>query len=96
MLLHYWDMEAVRKILKKSYDSLKVGGMIIIHDAHINKKKTGPVSVAEYSVLLMFSTEGKCYSISELYSLLKETGFKDLKYVPAALNRSIIIGKRAV
>ncbi len=93
-VLHDWDNEAVKKLLRKSYNSLKPGGIIVIHDAHINKKKTGPVSVAEYSALLMFSTEGKCYSVSELFAFLKETGFKDLKYLPAALNRSVITGKK--
>ena len=54
------------------------GGMIMIHDAHLNAEKNGPLPVAEYSVLLMFSTEGRCYSISEMEDMLDETEFSEI------------------
>jgi predicted O-methyltransferase YrrM len=93
-ILHDWDVKEVKTILNNSYDNLKPGGMIILHDAHINKDKSGPVSIAEYSVLLMFLSEGKCYSIGEMNDLLKEAGFKDTKYKPTILNRSIITARK--
>ena len=68
--------------------------MIINHDAHINEDKTGPVSVAEYSVLLMFLSEGKCYSTTEMKELLEGAGFQDIKYTPTILNRSIITARK--
>jgi predicted O-methyltransferase YrrM len=89
-VLHDWDFPEVRSILKNSYRSLQPGGKIIIHDAHINRRKTGPVSVAEYSVLLMFLSEGKCYSVKEMEDLLTETGFNNIEVKPAAYNRSAI------
>jgi SAM-dependent methyltransferase len=91
-VLHDWDFNEVRVILKNSYSSLNPGGKIIIHDAHINRTKTGPISVAEYSVLLMFLSEGKCYSIKEMKDVLKETGFKNIEYHPTIYNRSVITG----
>jgi predicted O-methyltransferase YrrM len=89
-VLHDWDINEVKTILKNSFRNLESGGMIIIHDAHINEAKTGPLSVAEYSVLLMFLSEGKCYSITEMRDILEEPGFRDIKYKPTILNRSII------
>jgi 2-polyprenyl-3-methyl-5-hydroxy-6-metoxy-1,4-benzoquinol methylase len=93
-VLHDWDLPEVKTILRNSYHHLKSGGMIVLHDAHINKTKTGPLSVAEYSVLLMFLSEGKCYSIDEMQELLTEIGFKDIKYKPTILNRSIITARK--
>jgi predicted O-methyltransferase YrrM len=93
-VLHDWDTKAVKIILKNSYDNLTPGGTIVIHDAHINSTKTGPVSVAEYSVLLMFLSEGKCYSITEMKDILKETGFGDIEYKPTVLNRSVITARK--
>ena len=93
-VLHDWDFREVRSILEKSYDNLNQDGLIIVHDAHINRTKTGPISVAEYSVLLMFLSEGKCYSITEMKDLMEEIGFKDIQYIPTILNRSIIIGRK--
>ena len=91
-VLHDWDFDEAKCILESSFNNLEPGGMVIIHDAHINDTKTGPLSVAEYSVLLMFLTEGKCYSTSEMKQILEETGFKDIQYRPTILNRSIITG----
>jgi SAM-dependent methyltransferase len=91
-VLHDWDFREVRSILKNSLASLNPGGKIIIHDAHINRKKTGPVSVAEYSVLLMFLSEGKCYSIKEMEDTLLEIGFRNIEFRPTIYNRSVITG----
>jgi predicted O-methyltransferase YrrM len=89
-VLHDWDIKEVKSVLKNSFENLNPGGTIIIHDAHINKAKSGPLSVAEYSVLLMFLSEGKCYSVLEMKNLLEETGFKNIEFKPTVLNRSII------
>jgi predicted O-methyltransferase YrrM len=93
-VLHDWDIPEVKTILSNSFRNIESGGMIIVHDAHINEDKTGPLSVAEYSVLLMFLSEGKCYSITEIRDLLLEAGFKDIEYKPAILNRSVVTGKK--
>jgi predicted O-methyltransferase YrrM len=93
-VLHDWDIKEVKSVLDNSYRNLKSNGVVIIHDAHINEDKTGPLSVAEYSVLLMFLSEGKCYSIKEIKEILEEAGFSDIEYRPTILNRSIIIGRK--
>jgi predicted O-methyltransferase YrrM len=89
-VLHDWDVNEVRLVLKNSFENLKPGGIIIIHDAHINNAKTGPISAAEYSVLLMFLSEGKCYSTGEMKELLEGTGFKEVSFRHTILNRSIV------
>jgi hypothetical protein len=91
---HDWDMEENRQLVRKSYQALNKNGMIMIHDAHLNHEKNGPLSVAEYSVLLMFSTRGKCYSLGELEELLMTEGFVEVGYRQTAGNRSIITGKK--
>ena len=93
-VLHDWDLPEVRTVLKNSHENLSPDGIIILHDAHVNKSKTGPLSVAEYSVLLMVLSEGKCYSFAEMKDLLEEVGFHDVEYRPTILNRSIVIGKK--
>jgi hypothetical protein len=92
--MHDWDFNENKKLIRKSYQSLNKNGIIMIHDAHINREKDGPLSVAEYSVLLMFSTNGKCYSIGEMEDLLISEGFADIKYQKTVGNRSIITGRK--
>ncbi len=93
-VLHDWDVPECKTILKNCYQTLNTGGMIVLHDTHLNKSKTGPVDIAEYSVLLMLLSEGKIYSVKEMQDLLEEAGFKDIEYKPTILNRSIITARK--
>jgi SAM-dependent methyltransferase len=90
-VLHDWDVPVVKQLLAASFKSLAPGGRLAIHDAHLNADKSGPLHVAEYSVMLMHSTEGRCYSIAEMESYLKDAGFCETKLVPTAASRSIIV-----
>lgn len=94
-VLHDWDEPVVKKLLAKSFEALLPGGMLVIHDAHINVEKTGPLPVAAYSALLMNITEGKCYSIREMEDYLSEAGFKEMKFIPTAADRSMITATKA-
>ena len=93
-VLHDWDEPLVKKLLAKSFEYLEPGGMLIIHDAHINAEKTGPLAVAAYSALLMNISEGKCYSIAEMNGYLEQTGFTELDYFPTAADRSVITARK--
>jgi SAM-dependent methyltransferase len=93
-VLHDWDFPEVRVILRNSYRALKPGGLLIIHDAHINREKTGPLPVAAYSALLMHSTQGKCYSIGESEGLLAELGYGDFSFSATAVDRGILTARK--
>jgi acetylserotonin N-methyltransferase len=93
-VLHDWDEPIVRDLLAKSQAALPADGLLIIHDAHINADKTGPLHVAEYSALLMNITEGKCYSIGEMRAYLRDAGFEWLDYQPTAVSRSYILARK--
>ncbi|MBK7997581.1 MAG: methyltransferase domain-containing protein [Verrucomicrobia bacterium] len=93
-VLHDWDAPVARQILAKSARALTPGGTLVIHDAHINETKTGPLPVAKYSALLMHSTEGKCYSLAEMRGYLGALGFTDFQFRETAVDRSIITVRR--
>lgn len=93
-VLHDWNEKTVEQLLRKSYEALSPGGLLVIHDVHINEEKTGPYPNAAYSALLMHSTEGKCYSLSELYPMLRSLGFDHLQSVPTAADRSFVHARR--
>jgi hypothetical protein len=93
-VLHDWGDGGVRELLAKSAAALPAGGMIIIHDAHVNADKTGPLPVAAYSALLMTITAGKCYSEKEMAGYLTEAGFGDFACAPTAADRSVITARK--
>src|SRR5664279_6410251 len=47
-VLHDWDGPQVEQLLAKSYAALMPGGMIVVHDAHIDAAKIGQLPVAAY------------------------------------------------
>jgi hypothetical protein len=93
-VLHDWDFPKVRALLGHSFAALEPGGQVVIHDAHINREKTGPLPVASYSAMLMHSTEGKCYSIGEMEGLLGEAGFVQFQFNPTVVDRSVLTARK--
>lgn len=94
-VLHDWDEPKVRMLLRRSHEALPWGGMLLIHDVHVNAAKNGPFAAAAYSALLMTITEGRCYSVRELEEWLEELGFSDFKFGETAADRSVISAVKA-
>ncbi len=94
-VLHDWDTPKVKEIIAASARALPPGGLMVIHDAHLNADKSGPLPVAEYSVILMHSTEGKCYSVGEMSTYLQEGGFVEIEHHATAADRSVMIARKA-
>ena len=93
-VLHDWDEPVVRQMIGKSFDALPPGGLIVIHDAFLNAAKDGPLHVAEYSVLLMHSSEGRCYSTREFERYLTDAGFRDVTHRDTAAARGVMTATR--
>lgn len=89
-VLHDWDEPVVRQLLSKSFDALRSPGLIVVHDAFLNAAKDGPLHVAEYSVLLMHSSEGRCYSVREMEEYLTDAGFRTVKHADTAAARGVM------
>jgi len=89
-VLHDWDVPTVKDLVQRSFTALEPGGMLIVHDAHLNDEKTGPLHVAEYSVMLMHACEGRCYSTAEMRDYLVEAGFTNVMFRDTAAARSVM------
>jgi predicted nicotinamide N-methyase len=90
-VLHDWDVPEVRQLMKASADALPAGGWLIVHDAFLTPAKDGPLPVAEYSVVLLHITQGRCYSTKEIEDIGAEFGFEPLTHVPSAVGRSAVV-----
>ncbi|HSH94934.1 MAG TPA: methyltransferase [Roseimicrobium sp.] len=93
-VLHDWDVPKVRQLLEKSFAALPNGGLLAVHDVHINEEKTGPYPAAAYSALLSNITEGKCYSIGEMRDMLTVAGFVGMQFNLTAADRSVITARK--
>jgi len=93
-VLHDWDVPVVTALLNKSFAALPPGGLVVIHDAFLNATKTGPLHVAEYSVLLVHASEGRCYSTAEMETYLEAAGFAQPRYTEGAAARGIMTARK--
>lgn len=93
-VLHDWDEASVRELLAKSAAALPPGGRLVIHDAHLDADKTGPLAVAEYSVFLMHATVGRCYSVRELGIWLEAEGLADVLHLDTTAYRSAVVATK--
>ena len=93
-VLHDWDEPEVRHLLAASARALPSGGLLVIHDAFIDADKSGPIPVAEYSVLLMHASQGKCYATSEYDGMLRDAGFTDITFAETVADRGVMTARR--
>jgi predicted O-methyltransferase YrrM len=93
-VLHDWGVPEVRQLVAASFNALKPGGLLIIHDAFINADKSGPLPVAAYSALLMHSTQGKCYSTAEYEDFLGTEGFREFQFQTTAADRGALTARK--
>lgn len=92
--LHDWDAATVKLLLEKSFAALPPGGLVAIHDRHLNREKTGPLRIAAHSVFLMAGTEGRYYSIAEIEEFLAAVGFVAPAYREVILDYSVITARK--
>jgi 3-hydroxy-5-methyl-1-naphthoate 3-O-methyltransferase len=93
-VLHDWDATRVEQLLAASFAALPPGGWLLDHDTHINADKQGPLPIAEYSVLLMHSTPGKCWSTAELADIARRVGYIDITHRQTVCDRSVLLARK--
>jgi SAM-dependent methyltransferase len=93
-VLHDWDEPEVESLVAKSANALPPGGLLVVHDAHLDEAKAGPLPVAEYSALLVHSTQGRCYSVKELEEMMRKAGLVATHVIPTVADRSLVVGAK--
>jgi hypothetical protein len=91
-VLHDWDIPAVEALLRSSVQALPPGGWVVDYDAHSGAGREG--AVAAYSVLLMHTTEGRCYGAGEISELMRAAGFVDVEVRWTVGDRSAVCARR--
>src|SRR4029079_13830386 len=81
MIMHDWNQEHDRLLLRKSLDALPKSGMIIIAELLVDDDKTGPPAAALMSLNMLIETEGRNYAASEYTAWLKDAGFTEPRAV---------------
>ncbi|MFQ5597269.1 MAG: methyltransferase dimerization domain-containing protein [Nitrospiria bacterium] len=74
--------KVIKAILRKAYQAVDPGGMILVQDQMLNRQKTGPALAALIGVNQLIHTPGgAAYSEKEISEWMQAAGFKKVKPV---------------
>lgn len=96
MILHDWDVDRCRHILRSCYDALAPGGRLLISELLVADTKDGPLDATLMSLSMLVETFGRNYTGAEYRSWLLETGFTDVEIRPfdAPAANGVVIGRK--
>ncbi len=78
-IFHDWPDDKCAGLMRKSSETLKPGGRVMIHEMLYDDAKSGPFVAASMSVIMLAWTEGRQRSSSEYRALLEGAGFVDVE-----------------
>ena len=67
------------ELMKKCFDALDAGGMLIVKDHIMNRELTEPAAGAVFALYLMLTTNGRDFSFDEVCSWMRDAGFRDVE-----------------
>lgn len=83
------------KLMHRVYDALARGGKLIVHDTFINDERLEPVSATFDSLGYLINTEGgDVFTESDIWMILKEGWFGNIKMITTPFNTSIFIAEK--
>jgi len=94
-ILHSMGSERSKSLLKKSYDSLIPGGLVVVREGLLDDEGTSPVGAVLFSLNMLVNTgEGQSYSGKEIMDLMLSVGFAQTRVIslPTTARSSLVIG----
>jgi predicted O-methyltransferase YrrM len=77
-VVHSMPPRRAKQLLRKAYDSLVSGGLVVVHENLIASNKISPTSAVLFSLNMLVNTgHGRSYSGREIMAWMRETGFAD-------------------
>jgi hypothetical protein len=78
-IIHSEAEETNAALMKKCFDALNSGGMLIVKDHIMNRELTHPAAGAVFALYLLLTTNGRDFSFDEICWWMREAGFRDLE-----------------
>jgi predicted O-methyltransferase YrrM len=73
----------IEDILRKSFDAMNSGGILLVQEQLLDEAKTGPLLATLIGInQLIHTPEGRAYSAKEIADMAAKVGFKNLSYRP--------------
>lgn len=83
-IFHDWDDERCLSLAKRAREAIRSGGRVTVHEMVLSETKDGPLTAISYSMAMLFSTQGRQRSASELIAILDAAGLRDVSATPTS------------
>jgi len=93
-VFHDWSDETCLALARKAFDALPAGGHIMLHEALVNDNLDGPATTASFSVLMLYMTQGRQFSLPEFAGLLAQAGFVDCEATATCGYYSLVVARK--
>ncbi len=94
-ILHNWDPEQKRHLLRSAYGALPQGGMLVVYDTIIDDARSRNAFGLLMSLNMLVMTHGGFdYTAADCRRWMEEVGFGDIRQEPLAGPDSMMIGFR--
>jgi hypothetical protein len=78
-IIHSEPAETNAALIKKCFDALPPGGMLIVKDHIMNRELTHPAAGAVFSLYLLLTTYGRDFSFDEVCWWMRDAGFQEVE-----------------
>jgi hypothetical protein len=78
-IIHSEAEKTNAELIKKCFDALDAGGMLIVKDHIMNRELTDPPAGAMFALYLMLTTHGRDFSFDEICWWMHDAGFRDIE-----------------
>jgi hypothetical protein len=92
-VLHNWDLATKKMLLRKAYDALPAGGVLIVYEQLIDDgRRTHTDGLLASLQMLLSSPGGFNFTGAECVEWMREAGFRDIRSEPLTIDQSMAVG----
>lgn len=94
-ILHDWSPETGAKLLRKAFEALPPGGLLLINEKLVDEISGEPLANALVGLDMLVWTEGQQYSEDMLTDALSAAGFESVEHTPTVGYWTVTSARRA-
>jgi len=93
MILHDWNLDEKRTLLKKAHDALPNGGSLIVYEHLIDDERRKSIAGLLISLMMLIETqEGFDYTGADCCGWMREAGFRETRVEQLTGVESMVVG----
>jgi hypothetical protein len=93
MILHDWNLEEKRRLLKKAYDALPKGGALIVYEHLIDDDRRKNIAGLLMSLIMLLETQGGFdFTGADCSGWMRDVGFRETRIEELTGVESMVVG----